>query len=152
MTYKDTVCFFNMLEGQTNLAQNSRSTSQKDPRICNALVKRLISPPTLSPWNKGRKWEVVFEMVSGLFSNLGKKENHSVGCPNVVLVYESFTLTTIVHPSHFISKQLWVHGTAARLSSVHMSVSAVGRWWSTSVIRSMCAWLCLCQRHITAAL
>lgn len=54
---------------------------------------------------KKRTWEVIFAMVSGLLSNLCKNEHHGVGCPNVLLVYESFMLTTIVHPSHFISHQ-----------------------------------------------
>lgn len=54
-----------------------------------------------------REREEVFERVSGLLSNPGegKNEHRGVGCPNLLLVYESFMLTTIVHTSHFISHQ-----------------------------------------------
>lgn len=63
-----------------------------------------ISPAHVKTMWKKREWEVVLEMVLDTLSNLLKNEHRGVGC-NVSLVYESFMLTTIVHPSHFISHQ-----------------------------------------------
>lgn len=82
--------------------------SWNDLHACNVLLRRAYFPhPTQRRRKKEKKWEAVFEMVLGapLQSPLQKNEHHSVGCPNLLLVYESFMLTTIIHTSHFISQQ-----------------------------------------------
>ena len=74
-----------------------------------------------------------------------KNEHRGVGCPNVVLVYESFMLTTIVHPSHSISQQSDATGTATHLPSVHMSARGLlaGGRAPLSVCRVCCS-VCVC--------
>lgn len=79
---------------------------------------------------KKRMWEV---WVGVGASSPGRK--HSVGRSHLLLVYDSFVLTAIVHESHFISATPWECGVPPPPTSprAHVCEGSVGGWEGTVI-------------------
>ena len=142
---------YNPLEGQTKRAQNKAAASRDDVFVM-VYWSELVPPAHVDATQKRRgsekwcwRWCRASSSIPAPPTKKKKNEHRGVGCPNVVLVYESFMLTTIVHPSHSISQQSDATGTATHLPSVHMSARGLlaGGRAPLSVCRVCCS-VCVC--------
>lgn len=64
-----------------------------------------------------------------------------MGRPRLLLVYDSFVLTAIVHESHFISAAPWECGVSPPSPGSHVCEGSVGGWEGAIILSAgiMCA-------------